>query len=90
MGTGKRESDPETVQRASSIVQRKKARESVHSNSLGSLVRSFLDLEAWQVCRDVRRHLTELAIKLPPSEKFRLADQMIRASRSATANLAEG
>ncbi len=32
----------------------------------------------------------QLAKQLPPKEKFRLADQLVRASRSATANLAEG
>ena len=32
----------------------------------------------------------ELIKKFPEEEKFRLADQMIRASRSITANIAEG
>lgn len=53
-------------------------------------VRSFQDLEAWQVCREVRRRMSGLAKQLPPKERFRLADQLVRASRSATANLAEG
>ncbi len=53
-------------------------------------LRGFFDLEAWKACREVRRSLFALAQKLPKEERFRLADQMIRASRSATANLAEG
>ncbi|MCZ6622734.1 MAG: four helix bundle protein [Deltaproteobacteria bacterium] len=32
----------------------------------------------------------DLVKKFPSEEKFRLADQMIRASRSVTANIAEG
>lgn len=55
-----------------------------------SRTRSFQDLEAWQVCREVRQKVSGLAKRLPPKERFRLADQLVRASRSATANLAEG
>ena len=61
--------------------------ESAKSNAK---VRSFHDLEAWKACRKVRQSVFVLAQKLPALEKYRLADQMIRASRSATANLAEG
>ncbi len=53
-------------------------------------VRSFQDLEAWQVSREVRQRMSALAKKFPAKEKFALADQLVRASRSATANLAEG
>lgn len=66
-----------TVQRATSFVQR-------------NPVRSFQDLEAWQACREVRRRMSTLAKELLPAERFQLANQIIRASRSATANLAEG
>jgi four helix bundle protein len=52
--------------------------------------RSFQDLEAWQISREVRRRMSPLAKRLPRNEKFALADQLVRASRSATANLAEG
>jgi four helix bundle protein len=34
--------------------------------------------------------MSALTKELPPREKFQLASQIIRASRSATANLAEG
>ncbi len=53
-------------------------------------IKSFEDLEVWQVCRDLRKTLTGLARKLPPEEKFRWADQIIRAARSITNNIAEG
>jgi four helix bundle protein len=65
------------VQRATSVVQRKP-------------IRSFQDSEAWQAGREVRRQMSALAKELPPKEKFQLTSQIIRASRSATANLAEG
>ena len=53
-------------------------------------VRSFEDLEVWKSCRDVRLFVAELVNKLPADERYRLRDQMIRAARSATANIAEG
>lgn len=53
-------------------------------------IKSFRDLEAWKACRKVRQAIFALTHKLPAAEKYRLTDQMIRASRSATANLAEG
>ena len=52
--------------------------------------KSFMDLEAWQKCRDLRRKTWMLCKTFPEIEVFRLSDQMIRASRSATANIAEG
>ena len=53
-------------------------------------IRSFEDLEVWQYCRELRNELTKLAKGLPDEEKFMLADQMIRAARSVTNNIAEG
>jgi four helix bundle protein len=53
-------------------------------------IKSFEDLEVWQFCRELRKRLTKLAKNLPREEKFRLADQIIRAARSVTNNLAEG
>jgi len=51
---------------------------------------TFEDLEVWQLSRNVRKEISTLMKPLPPEEKFRLIDQMIRASRSVTANIAEG
>ena len=53
-------------------------------------IKSFEDLEVWKFCRELRNKLTKLAKNLPGEEKFRLADQIIRAARSVTNNLAEG
>jgi four helix bundle protein len=53
-------------------------------------VRTFEDLDVWKVCRELRAKLAGLAAAFPKEEKFRLADQLIRSSRSVTANLAEG
>jgi four helix bundle protein len=50
----------------------------------------FRDLEVWKRCRDIRKKIWNLCKKFPGQEKFRLSDQMIRASRSSTACIAEG
>ena len=50
----------------------------------------FRDLDVWKRCRDIRKTIWRLCKKFPAEEKFRLADQMIRASRSSTNNIAEG
>lgn len=52
--------------------------------------RSFKDLEVWRFCRDLRVEVWGLCKGFPQEERFRLSDQMIRASRSVTANIAEG
>jgi len=53
-------------------------------------IKTFEDLDAWKICRDIRRKLSNLVKKLPQNEKFRLSDQILRAARSSTANIAEG
>ena len=53
-------------------------------------IRSFEDLKAWQACREVRLLVAEFVKTLSGGEKWRLADQMLRAARSTTANIAEG
>src|SRR5439155_15033675 len=53
-------------------------------------IKTFEDLEVWKVCRELRRELSDLAKQFPNEERFRLADQLIRAARSVTANIAEG
>lgn len=50
----------------------------------------FHTLEAWKAARDFRIEISKLVKLLPQEEKFRLCDQLIRASRSITANIAEG
>ena len=54
-------------------------------------LRTFEDLDCWKACRELRLFITrEIVPVLPKEEKYRLADQMVRASRSTTANIAEG
>ena len=51
---------------------------------------TFETLEAWKMARNLREGIATLVKTFPQEEKFRLTDQMIRASRSITANIAEG
>ena len=52
--------------------------------------RSFKDLECWKACLDVRRWVATIVKGFPKEEKYELVSQMRRASRSTTANIAEG
>jgi len=52
---------------------------------------SFEDLECWKASRRLRLFVVkEIVPLLPKEERFRLSDQIIRAARSTTANIAEG
>lgn len=54
-------------------------------------IRSFEDLDCWKECRNLRLFIAKEVIPvLPKEERYRLGDQLIRAARSTTANLAEG
>ena len=54
-------------------------------------VRSFEDLQCWQACRALRIFIRRKIIPLMPKvEIYRLTDQLVRCSRSTTANIAEG
>ena len=50
----------------------------------------FLDLKAWQVSRELRNGVRLMVRSWPAEERYRLTDQIIRSSRSVTANIAEG
>jgi len=52
--------------------------------------RSFEDLECWKACTEMRRFITQLVKKYPKEEKYSLVDDMKRAARSTTHNIAEG
>ena len=54
------------------------------------MMKSFEDLECWKLGAALRRKFSALVKDFPQHEKFRLADQIVRASRSVTANIAEG
>ena len=53
-------------------------------------MKSFEELETWKEAGAFRINLSKLVRTFPESEKHRLIDQIIRASRSVTANIAEG
>jgi four helix bundle protein len=51
---------------------------------------TFETLQVWKEARELRKEISGLARTFPTNEQYRLTDQMIRASRSVTANIAEG
>jgi four helix bundle protein len=54
-------------------------------------IRTFEDLECWKQCRALRIFVAkEIVPALPNAERHRLTDQVLRAGRSTTANIAEG
>ncbi|MEQ8927017.1 MAG: four helix bundle protein [Fulvivirga sp.] len=53
-------------------------------------IKSFEDLECWKHCKELRSFTKPIISKFPKEEKFRLYDQIIRAVRSTTNNIAEG
>ncbi|MGV3598097.1 MAG: four helix bundle protein [Bacteroidota bacterium] len=53
-------------------------------------LKSFEELDVWKECRQLRIRISELTMKLPKQEEYRLKDQLLRASSSVTANIAEG
>ena len=63
--------------------------ESDNRNVAGPVL-DFTDLQVWQLARQLRRLLYNLARNFPPEEKFVLSSQLRRAAISITANIAEG
>lgn len=53
-------------------------------------VKSFEDLEVWQIGRDLVTKVYMLTVSLPQSETFGLTAQIKRAALSVPANTAEG
>ena len=56
---------------------------------MGEFAKSFRDLEVYQESLALALEIHEFAKTLPPEERFSLADQMRRASRSVSANISE-
>ena len=55
------------------------------------MAENFESLECWQRCNELKIFLKENVLnKLPASERYELYSQILRASRSSTANIAEG
>lgn len=52
--------------------------------------KKFTELQVWKKSNDLKCQLFELVKEFPSEEKYRLTDQLIRASRSIAANIAEG
>src|SRR6266516_2467852 len=52
--------------------------------------RTFEDLEAYQVARELRKAMYGVSRRLPSFERFELASQIRTASVSLTNNIAEG
>jgi four helix bundle protein len=57
---------------------------------MGGSLNSFEDLDCWKAGTEVRRHVMALRKKFPPEEKYSLTNDMTRAARSVTHNIAEG
>src|SRR3989304_5423122 len=55
-----------------------------------SKIESFEDLFVYQKAREFSRKIAELVKELPANERNKLRDQMTRARRSITNNIAEG
>ena len=51
---------------------------------------SLEDLEVYKIAVEIRKGFSKFSKELPLEEKYKLKDQVIRASRSVTANIAEG
>lgn len=55
------------------------------------VIHGFEDLKCWQAAREFRVFIAKSVVPaLPRDEKYRLGDQLLRAARSITANIAEG
>ena len=52
--------------------------------------KSFEDLQCWQACKEVHIFIAELVKSYPKEEQYSLVDNMKRAARSTTQNIAEG
>ena len=53
-------------------------------------LKTFETLECYIKGRELRRSISRFCRTLPKEEEYRLKDQIVRASRSITANIAEG
>ena len=52
--------------------------------------KTFEEIEAYKLARELRKEVSRFCRRLPKEEEYRLKDQILRSSRSVTANIAEG
>ena len=57
---------------------------------MGSMVRSYRDLEVWRSGMDFAAECYRLGKLMPKVEEFRMTSQLLRAAASVPANIAEG
>ncbi|MCG3165924.1 MAG: hypothetical protein POELPBGB_01699 [Bacteroidia bacterium] len=57
---------------------------------MSTTYKSFEDLECWKAGKELRVFFMGIRKKLPMEEKFSLSDNLKRAARSVTNNVAEG
>ena len=57
---------------------------------MSTQIKTFEDLDVWKICKNLRIKISRIVKMFPAAERFRLGDQIIRAARSVTANIAEG
>jgi len=65
-------------------------RESKQHDKVADQSSTFEDLHVYQLAREFRKAMYQVAKKLPEEEKFGLANQIRRAAVSLTNNIAEG
>jgi four helix bundle protein len=56
----------------------------------GTSFKTFEELQCWQACREVRIFIINIVKSYPKEEKYSIVDNMKRAARSTTQNIAEG
>ena len=55
-----------------------------------AVFKHFYELPVYKTCRDFKKEISALVKKFPKEERFLLSAQLLDASRSVTANIAEG
>jgi len=53
-------------------------------------IKDFKSLKVWQKANSLEQEIGKLVKEFPSHEQYRIVDQLIRASRSIGANIAEG
>jgi four helix bundle protein len=53
-------------------------------------MKTFEELDCWKKSASLRKKISTIIKAFPKEEKYRLVDQISRASRSVTSNIAEG